>query len=126
MAHSAIGYCRSRRIDDVLDACGSPRSRSDWCTAARWRNCPAIAAHCLADKAELAHPDIRFSSERMYVEGRALVWEEPMQRRSKLVVLVIFTFAAMLFGLGRVVKPAQAQAQPRPPARIRASGALLA
>jgi hypothetical protein len=41
----------------------------------------------------------------MYVEGRALVWEEPMQRRGKLVVLVIFTFAAMLFGLGRVVKP---------------------
>jgi hypothetical protein len=28
-----------------------------------------------------------------------------MQRRGKLVVLVIFTFAAMLFGLGRVVKP---------------------
>jgi hypothetical protein len=59
----------------------------------------------------------------MYVEGRSLVWEEPMQRRGKLVVLVIFTFAAMLFGLGRVVKPAQAQAQPRPPAEqpVRAS-----
>jgi hypothetical protein len=43
----------------------------------------------------------------MYVEGRALVWEEPMQRRGKLVMLVIFTFAAMLFGfgLGRVAKP---------------------
>jgi hypothetical protein len=65
----------------------------------------AFAAHCLADKAELAHPDIRFSSESMYVEGRALIWEEPMQRRSKLVVLVIFTFAAMLFGLGQVIKP---------------------
>ena len=46
-----------------------------------------------------------------------------MQRRNKLVVLVIFTFAAMLFGLGRVVKPAQAQAQPRPPGKqpVRAS-----
>ena len=31
-------YLRPRRIDDVLDACGSPRSRSDWCTAARRRN----------------------------------------------------------------------------------------
>jgi hypothetical protein len=45
------------------------------------RNCPAIAARCLADKAELAHPDTRFSSESMYVEGRALVWEEPIGRR---------------------------------------------